>query len=99
MFSRFPRCRKLGKEGIKYEMKLVKKLLFMFVLAVGLSVAAMAQKGGDGPKRPPKEAPPVINPGKGNQPPPRENPKGGDKPKKPGMDAVIWRKEGILEIV
>ena len=62
----------------------VKKILFMFVLVVGLSLTSMAQKGDDKKKTPPKGNAPVINPGKGNNPPPRGNPKGGDKPKKPG---------------
>jgi len=66
-------------------MKLIKKLLFMFVLVAGLSVGAMAQKG-DPPRRPPKDPPPVINP-RGEKPP-KENPKGGDKPKKPGLAAI-----------
>ena len=73
-------------------MKLVKKILFMFVLVAGLSVAAMAQKGGDKQKPPPKERPPVINPGKGN-PPPRENPPRGDKPKRPGIEAIAKPRE------
>jgi hypothetical protein len=72
-------------------MKFVKKILFMFALVAGLSVASMAQKGGDGPKRPPKNPPPVINPGKGN-PPPREAPKGDDKHKRPG-EAVLRRED------
>jgi hypothetical protein len=77
--------------------KVVKKILFMFVLVAGLSMASMAQKGGDDPKRPPKPQPPVINPGKGN--PPRENPKGGDKPKKPGGgEAMMFRKKDSAEL-
>jgi hypothetical protein len=73
-------------------MKFVKHLLFTLLLVAGLSAGAMAQKG-DPPKKPPKENPPVVVPGKGN-PQPRETPKGGDKPKKPGgFDAAIKREE------
>ena len=76
-------------------MKLVKQILFTLILVAGLSVASMAQKGGgDGKNPPPKNPPPVINPGKGN-PPPRENPPkgGGDKPKKPGFAFIVRRDE------
>jgi hypothetical protein len=61
----------------------VKKIFFMFVLIAGLSLTSMAQRGDDQKKPPPKGNTPVINPGHG-KPPPRENPKGGEKPKKPG---------------
>jgi hypothetical protein len=75
-------------------MKLVKQILFALIMVVGLSVASMAQKGGDDKKNPPpKEKPPVINPGKGN-PQPRETP----KPKKPGMAFFVWRDEVISNI-
>ena len=78
-------------------MRFVTQFLFMLMLVIGLSVAALAQKG-DPPKRPPKENPPVVNPGKGN-PPPRENPKGGDKPKKPGgIDAAVWREDLLSDL-
>lgn len=70
------------QRGKLKEMKLVKQIFCVIVLAVGLSVSAMAQKG-DQKKPPPKEGrPPVINPG---QKPPRDNPPREDKPKKPGM--------------
>jgi hypothetical protein len=72
-------------------MKFIKRILFVFVLVGGLSVASMAQKGGGGQKPPPKGNTPVVVP---REKPPKENPpRGGDKPKKPGMDAMIWRKE------
>ena len=72
-------------------MKLVKKILFVFALVAGLSVASMAQKGGDGPKTPPKQNPPVVVP---KEKPPKENPpKGGDKPKKPGFSAAVKRED------
>jgi hypothetical protein len=76
------------------EMKLVKHLIFSLVLIGGMSVASMAQKGGD-QKPPPKNPPPVINPGKGN---PTPAPKGGDKPKKPGGGTalVIKRDENLI---
>jgi len=68
-------------------MKHVKKALFMIVLVAGLSVAAMAQRDGDRQKPPPPKggSPPVVVP---REKPPRDNPKGGDKPKKPGMAAI-----------
>jgi hypothetical protein len=77
-------------------MKFLKKILFIFVLLGGLSVASMAQKNDDQKKPPPKNPPPVINPGKGNQNPPPKG--GGDKPKKPsGAEAVLWRKDNGAE--
>lgn len=82
------------KEEARKVMKFVKHIMLMFALVVGLSVAAMAQRG-DPPKRPPKENPPVVNPGKGN-PQPRETPKGGDKPKKPGGFEAIIKREDIV---
>lgn len=67
----------------------------MLLLVAGLSVGAMAQKG-DGPKKPPKENPPVVVPGKGN-PQPRETPKPG--PKKPGgFEAAIKREEIVITL-
>ena len=78
-------------------MNAVKKLLFALVLVGGLSVASMAQKGGDGKNPPPKGNPPVINPGQ--KPPPQNPPKGGgDKPKKPGMAFVIKLEETFTEL-
>lgn len=63
-------------------MKVVKQILFGFVLIVGMSIAASAQKD-DQKKPPPKGNPPVVTP---REKPPRENPpKGDDRPKKPGM--------------
>jgi len=77
-------------------MKFVKKILFVFVLLGGLSLASMAQKNDDPKKLPPKNPPPVINPGKGNQNPP----KGDNKPKKPngGAAVVFWRSENGPEL-
>jgi hypothetical protein len=79
-------------------MNVVKKILFTLVLVAGLSVASMAQKGGDGKgNRPPKGNPPVINPGQ--KPPPQNPPKGGgDKPKKPGMAFIIKREEILADL-
>jgi hypothetical protein len=78
-------------------MKFVKKILFLLILLVGLSVASMAQKPDDPKKNPPpKNPPPVINPGKGNPNPP----KGDNKPKKPngGVAIVLRRKENGIEL-
>ena len=80
--SRFPQCVKLCKEETEKVMKFVKKLLFTFVLVGGLSVAGMAQKD-DRQNPPPKGGnTPVVVP---REKPPKETPRGGDKPKKPGM--------------
>jgi hypothetical protein len=83
-----------SKEEARKMMKFVKQFLFMLMLVAGMSVAAMAQRG-DPPKRPPKENPPVVNPGKGN-PQPRETPKGGDKPKKPGGGEAMMKREDLV---
>jgi len=82
--------------GKSLEMKFVKKILVAFALVAGLSVAAMAQKGGP-QKPPPKDPPPAVVPSKGN-PQPRETPKGGDKPKKPGISAAIRREDPGVEL-
>jgi len=75
-------------------MRLVKEIIFMFVLLAGLSVASMAQKGDDPKKTPPKQPAPSVNPGKGNN-----QPKGENKPKKPnGGQAVLRRKENGVEL-
>lgn len=58
------------------------------VAVAGLALSASAQKNDQ--NRPPKNNPPVIDPG--NKRPPRENPpppRGGDKPKKPGMAVLV----------
>jgi hypothetical protein len=75
---------------------LVKKLLFIFVVVGGLSVASMAQKD-DRQKPPPKDGkPPVINP---REKPPPQNPPKGEKPKKPGeSEALLWTKENKIEL-
>ena len=77
-------------------MKFFKNILIAFALVTGLSVTSMAQKGGP-QKPPPKDPPPVVVPGKGN-PQPRETPKGGDRPKKPGISAAIRREELLVEL-
>ena len=72
---------------------LIKKSLFMVVLVAGLSVASMAQKGGQDPKKPPpKPSPPVVTP--------REKPPRGDeKPKKPGgFEAQVVFKEDRSDV-
>ena len=85
------------QRGNKKVMKLAKHILFALIMVVGLSVATMAQKGGDGQKPPPKEKPPVIDPGK--KPPPQNPPKGGgDKPKKPGFAFFVRLDENISDV-
>jgi len=69
-------------------MKILKHLIFTVVAVAGLSLSASAQKSDQ--NRPPKNNPPVIDPG--NKRPPRDNPpqpRGGDKPKKPGMAVLV----------
>ena len=76
-------------EGVIGRMRMLRHTLFILVAVFGLSLAVSAQKQ-DPKKIPPKERPPVINPGDKSRP--RENPSnpgnpprdtGRDKPKKP----------------
>lgn len=74
-------------------MKTFRKLVFGFVLVVGLGLTASAQRPDDQKKPPPKnpnETPrvePREKPPRQNPPPPRE-----DKPKKPGYEySAVWR--------
>ena len=65
-------------------MKMLRKILIMSAFVVGLSTAAFAQKS-----PPPKDKPPVINPGSKNPPPKQPEPK-----KKPGGDLeAVWIRE------
>lgn len=66
-------------------MKVLQKILFVFLVIGGLSLSASAQKD-DKDKRPPKN-PPTVNPEK--KPPPTPEPK---KPK-PGMAFQVWKSE------
>lgn len=70
-------------------MKFLKNTILTCGLALGLSVAAMAQqKPPEDPKKiPPKPQPPVVNPAP-TKPPPDTN-----KPKKPGEAAYLASKE------
>ena len=68
------------------KMKTLKQILFIFVMVVGLSGAALAQKD---QKRPPKKEPaPKVNP-REDKPPPKNSPREGNRPKKPGMAYVL----------
>lgn len=60
---------------------MLKQILFTFAIVVGFSLTAFAQKDQDKP-RPPKEQPPVVNPGEKPKPPKPDNE---DKPKKPNV--------------
>ncbi len=62
-------------------MKYLRNILFTIIAVAGLALSVSAQKD-DKRDKPPKN-PPTIDPGK--KPPPRDNPKGHGKPKKPGM--------------
>lgn len=76
-------------------MKVIKQILIGFVLIVGMSIAAFAQKD-DQKKPPPKGNPPVVTP---REKPPRENPpKGEDRPKKPGMAFVLKASEARVDL-
>ncbi|MEP6704327.1 MAG: hypothetical protein ABJB34_05930 [Acidobacteriota bacterium] len=65
-------------------MKNLNKIIFAFVMFIGLTLSVSAQN--DDQKRPPKEKPPVIDP---KQKPPRENPPRELPPKKPGMSFYL----------
>lgn len=69
------------------KMKTLKQILFIFVLAVGLSGSVSAQKD-DQKRPPPKEPAPKVNP-RDEKPPPKNTPREGSKPKKPGMAYVM----------
>ena len=77
-------------------MKSLKQIIFVFALFVGLGLSVSAQS--DDQKRPPKERPPVVDPGKK---PPRGNPppKGDDRPKKPGMSFYLVSVDGKSDTV
>ncbi|HTH37160.1 MAG TPA: hypothetical protein VL572_04300 [Pyrinomonadaceae bacterium] len=69
-------------------------IVLSLVMVIGLSVAVSAQRGNDQKKPPPKGDSPKVEPRE--KPPPRNNPRGGDKPKKPGSGfALVWRNEEI----
>ena len=68
-------------------MRVLKDILLTITLVFGLSLVVTAQKGGQ-QKPPPKDPPPKVNPGK-----PAPPPKGGDKPKKPGMAIELGMRE------
>lgn len=75
-------------------MKTLRQLIFIFVAVTGLTLAVSAQKNDQ--KKPPKDPPPVINPGdkKPKERPPRE-----DKPKKPGISYFIAEKQADLDLI
>jgi hypothetical protein len=64
-------------------MRSLKKIIFVFAMAICLALSVSAQT--DDQKRPPKGDPPVRNP----KPKPPRDPKGDDKPKKPGMSFYL----------
>ena len=72
-------------------MKSLQKLLVCCAMVVGLSIAAHAQKGGDGKKPPPKGTPPVVTPQPKN--PPSQRPPDDKKPKKPNAEMIFVREE------
>jgi hypothetical protein len=83
-------------------MKYLKHLIFTFMVVLGLSVVASAQKHDQ--KRPPKERPPVVTPSDKN--PPKENPpkNNGDgkgnrgRGNRPGLAAIIPGNQITLEV-
>ena len=68
-------------------MKNVKQIIFTLAMVIGLALSVSAQKGGNDPKRPPKDSP-TIDPRPKDRPP-RGNPPKEDKPKKPGMSFFL----------
>jgi len=66
------------------EMKVLKKIAFMLVMVVGLSLLTFGQK--DEQKKPPKGNPPVVTPA--NKQPPKKD----DKGKKQSI--IIWKEDG-----
>ena len=69
-------------------MRVLKVILLTMAMIFGLSLVVSAQKGGQQNPPPKKDPPPKVNPGK-----PAPSPKGGDKPKKPGMALEMAMKE------
>lgn len=90
--------REIDGKGKIEVMRVVKQILFTLAMVVGLSLAVFAQKD-DQKKPPPKDNPPVVNPG--DKRPPRDNPPKNDpnKPKKPGFAIEIGAKANRIEIV
>ena len=83
------------------EMRYIKHLIFSFVVVLGLSAVASAQKHDQ--KRPPKERPPVVTPSDKN--PPKENPpknNGGKgnrgRGNRPGLATVVPGDQLTLEL-
>lgn len=60
----------------------------------GLTLAVSAQKNDQ--KKPPKDPPPVVNPG---QKPPKDRPPKEEKPKKPNMSFFVFVKPSDLDRV
>jgi hypothetical protein len=73
-------------------MRVIRHILFSFVMVAGLSLAVSAQKNDDQKKPPPKDPPPVINPQ------PKNPPSDSNKPKKPGFAMVIFRTPDMTEL-
>ena len=69
-------------------MRVLQKILFSFVMVVGLSIAVSAQKD-EQKKPPPKQTPPVITPA------PTKPPKKDDKSKRSFADLIIASKETL----
>jgi len=72
-------------------MKVLRHILYTFLMVTCLSLAVSAQKD-DQKKPPPKDPPPVINPQPKN-PPPDSN-----KPKKPGIALVVIKTRDISDL-
>ena len=66
-------------------MKKFTQVIFTLAMVVGIALSASAQKD-DQKNRPPKEKPPVVDPGKK---PPRGNPPPRDDKKKPGSEFYL----------
>ncbi|GEM_PF-739478 len=83
-----------GRESCR-AMNTLKKTIFTLVAVVGLSLAVSAQR--DDQKKPPPKDPdrPVVTP---KDKPPKDQPKGGDKPKKPSFALYLAAKRIETEI-
>jgi len=75
-------------------MKTLRQLIFIFVAVAGLTLGAAAQENDQ--KKPPKDPPPVINPGDKK---PKDKPPKDTKPKKPGISYFIAGKQSNIDLV
>ena len=86
----FPSVPEINEEEIK-AMKIFKQLLFVFVIVIGLSLSASAQKQGDDKKPKEDKKPPVIVVVPKDDDKPKDKPHNdGKKGKKPMAFHIEW---------